>query len=278
MTLAAARAIVVLAGLVLAVVVLGALGAGVLSPHDPNEQHLMKRNRPPAWIAGGLPEHPLGTDALGRDMLSRLLHGGRVTLAVSVSAVALAGGVGVALGVAAGFFGGALDELAMRVLDVQLAIPVLLLAVALIAVFDISLRSLVGVLGMAGWVIYARVIRSQVLSLREREFIVAARASGAGSLRIILRHIVPNVGGTCLVVATLEVAHVIALESALSFLGLGVRPPAMSWGSVLGDGRDYLARAWWIVTFPGLAISAVVLSVNLVGDALRDRLDPALRA
>jgi peptide/nickel transport system permease protein len=205
------------------------------------------------------------------------LYGGRITLLVAVLAVTLSALLGTILGLLAGFCRGAVDEIIMRVADVQLAIPVLLLAITLIAVLDVSLQNIILVLALSGWVPYARILRSQVLSIKEREFICAAIALGASRWHIIPRHVLPNVIGTCLVLATLDVANMMILEAALSFLGLGVRPPAFSWGSIMGDGRDYISTSWWIVTFPGLAISVVILSVNLLGDALRDHYDPQLR-
>jgi peptide/nickel transport system permease protein len=265
-------------GLVLVAITIATLVAPAIARYDPNEQQLRQRLRPPAWLAGGAADHPLGTDPLGRDVLTRLLYGGRVTLLVSLSAVCISGILGVLVGLLAGFFRGPIDEALVRLIDMQLAIPVLLLAVTLIAVFDVSLRSLVLALGSAGWVVYGRVIRSQVLSLRQREFIEAARALGSGDWRIIGRHLLPNVANTCFVLATLEMANMMIIESSLSFLGLGVRPPDVSWGAMIADGRDYITSAWWVVVFPGLTISAVILSVNVLGDVLRDRLDPELAA
>jgi peptide/nickel transport system permease protein len=267
-----------MSGLVLVVMTVATLAAPALARYDPNDQQLRERLRPPAWLAGGTGEHPLGTDPLGRDILTRLLYGGRVTLLVSVLAVCISGILGILVGLMAGFFRGPIDEALVRLIDMQLAIPVLLLAVTLIAVFDVSLRSLVLALGAAGWVVYGRVIRSQVLSLRQREFIEAARALGAGDWRILGWHLLPNVANTCLVLATLEVANMMILESALSFLGLGVRPPDVSWGTMIADGRDYITSGWWVVVFPGLTISAVIIAVNIVGDVLRDRLNPELSA
>jgi len=262
--------------IILVVAVLGALGAHVLAPYGANDQELAKALLPPAWLTGGSPEHLLGTDVLGRDLFSRILYGARDTLLISTTAVVLSGILGISLGLISGYGGGMTDEIIMRLVDVQLSIPILLLAITVIAVMNVSIRSLVLAVGLSAWVTYARIIRSQALSLKEHEFIEAARASGAGELRIVFRHVLSNVANSCLVLGTLEIANMIILTTALSFLGLGVRPPEVDWGSIVGDGRDYITTAWWIVTFPGLAISLVILSVNLVGDELRDRLDPEL--
>src|SRR5574337_427738 len=248
----AARGIVGLAAAVLLVATVASLLAGMLASHNPNDQQLTKRLLPPAWATGGTWEYPLGTDPLGRDLYSRLLYGGRTTLLIALAAVSLSAVIGIVLGLVSGFYGGLVDELTMRLADLQLAIPSILLAIALIAVLDISLRSVVLVLGISGWVMYSRIIRAQILTIKQHEYVLAARAIGARDLRIILRHILPNVVNTFLVLATLEAARVITLESALSFLGLGIRPPAMSWGSILADGRDDMTTAWWTVTFPGI--------------------------
>jgi len=261
----------------LGTIILVAVFAPVLAPHDPYAQHLELRAGAPtlSWSTAGA--YPLGNDQLGRDILSRLIYGSRISLLVGAVAVVLGGAAGVALGLAAGYFGGWPDRLIMRAADIQLAFPFILLAMAIIAVAGPGLVKLVAVLALSGWVTYARVVRSEVLSVREREFVQAARAMGVHDGRIVARHILPNVAAPIIVVATLELARVVILEAALSFLGLGVQPPAPSWGRMLADGRDFLATAWWISTFPGLAIMALVLGVNLVGDWLRDMLDPRIR-
>jgi peptide/nickel transport system permease protein len=253
-----------------------ALLAPQLAPWDPARQMLLKRLRPPAWEARGLREHPLGTDHLGRDILSRILYGGRISLAVSLSSVALAATLGVTLGLCAGFFGGRADAIIMRVVDVFLAIPYILLAMGVVFALGPSLLNVILVMGATRWVQFARIVRADVLSIREREFVVGARARGNRALRLLVRHVVPNALTPIIVVATLELAFMIIYESALSFLGLGVQPPTPTWGWMLADGRNYIATAWWLATFPGLAIMLTVLAVNLLGDWLRDRLDPRL--
>jgi peptide/nickel transport system permease protein len=258
------------------IIVLTAALAPLLSPHDPLRQDLERRAGAPTRAGLRMGAHPLGNDQLGRDILSRLIHGSRVSLGVGIVAVILGGTIGVGLGITAGYFGGWPDRLIMRVADIQLAFPFILLAMAIIAVAGPGIAKLIVVLALSGWVTYARVVRSEVLSVREREFVAAARAIGLRDGRIMLRHVLPNVAAPIIVVATLELARVVILEAALSFLGLGVQPPTPSWGRMLADGRDFLATAWWISTFPGLAIMALVLGVNLVGDWLRDVLDPRI--
>ncbi len=255
-------------------------GAAVLAPQiapwDPARQMLLKRLRPPMWEARGLREHPLGTDHLGRDILSRILYGGRISLGVGLSAVTLSCLIGVTLGLLAGFHGGRADAFIMRVVDVFLAIPYILLAMGVVFALGPSLLNVILVMAMTRWVQFARIVRADVLSIREREFVSGARARGNRSTRLLLRHVLPNALTPIIVVATLELAFMIIYESALSFLGLGVQPPTPTWGWMLSDGRNYVATAWWLATFPGLAIMLTVLAVNLLGDWLRDTLDPRL--
>jgi peptide/nickel transport system permease protein len=264
--LAIAGALVVLGAVVLAA------AAPALAPGDPIKNALLDRLTPPTWGR----EHPLGTDTLGRDVASRLLHGARVSLLVGFSAVLLAGGVGVALGLVSGWYRGWLDDLLMRLGDVQLAFPVLVLAVAVLAVLGASLLNLILVLGVTGWITYARIVRGEVLTLRERDFVAAARALGASDAWIVRRHLLPNVLPPITVVATFSVARTIIAEASLSFLGLGVPAPEPSWGAMLDEGRNYIMTGWWLALFPGLAILLLVLGINLVGDWLRDVLDPRL--
>jgi peptide/nickel transport system permease protein len=256
-------------------------GAAVLAPQiapwDPGRQMLLKRLRPPAWEARGLREHPLGTDHLGRDILSRILYGGRISLGVGLSAVTFSGLIGVTLGLLAGFHGGRTDAFIMRVVDVFLAIPYILLAMGVVFALGPSLVNVILVMAVTRWVQFARIVRADVLSIREREFVSGARARGSRSMRLLLRHVLPNALTPIIVVATLELAFMIIYESALSFLGLGVQPPTPTWGWMLADGRNYIATAWWLATFPGLAIMLTVLAVNLLGDWLRDTLDPRLQ-
>jgi len=265
-SLALVGALVVLAAVVLAV------AAPALAPGDPIKNSLLDRLTPPTW--GG--EHPLGTDTLGRDVASRLLHGARVSLLVGFSAVLLAGVSGVVLGLVSGWYRGWLDDVLMRVGDVQLAFPVLVLAVAVLAVLGASVVNLILVLGVTGWITYARIVRGEVLTLRERDFVAAARALGADDAWILRRHLLPNVLPPITVVATFSVARTIIAEASLSFLGLGIPAPAPSWGAMLDEGRNYITTGWWLALFPGLAILLLVLGINLVGDWLRDVLDPRL--
>jgi peptide/nickel transport system permease protein len=263
--------------IVLTAVVGAALLASMLAPFDPSEQDISQRLKPPGGVDAQGRTHVLGTDHLGRDILSRILFGSRIALLVAFSAVAIAGTLGLGIGLLSGYFGGRLDDLFMRLADIQLAFPFILLAIAVIGVLGPSLRNIIIVVGVSGWVVYARIVRGEVLSLREREFVQAAIAMGSAHRRVILRHIVPNAFTPWLVIATLDMARVIILESALSFLGLGVQPPTPTWGGMLADGRVYLSTAWWLATFPGLAILVTVLGINLLGDGLRDTFDPRLK-
>ncbi|MBY5972037.1 ABC transporter permease [Ferrimonas balearica] len=267
-------------GFVLLVVIVAlALLAPLLDLPDPTRGDLRARLAGPTWEGLFSPgAHPLGTDEVGRDILSRLIHGSRMTLMVASTAVVLGGIVGTVLGILAGYKGGFIDRLLMRLVDIQLAIPLMLLALLVVAALGPSIRNVVLVLALTSWIRYARIIRAQVLSLREREFVQSARAIGASTARIMFLHILPNVLTPALVVGTLELARVIIMDAALSFLGLGVQPPTPSWGRMLADGRVYLSSAWWTVTFPGLAIVLTVLSVNLFGDWLRDYFDPKTRS
>jgi peptide/nickel transport system permease protein len=265
------------AALLVAAAAVCALLAPRLSPHDPTRGDLSARLRPPAWAAAGSAAHPLGTDQLGRDVLSRVLHGARVSLLVGLVSSVLGGSVGVALGMLAGYLRGRTDAVVAKLIDVQLAFPFLLLAITVIAVLGPSLRNLLAILALSGWVSYARVVRGQTLSLRETEFIHSARGLGCPDWWILGRHVFPNVVSSALVIMTTEIGRLIVLESTLSFLGLGVPPPTPSWGMALADGKEYLITGWWMATFPGLAIMLVVLSMNILGDGVRDLLEPRLR-
>jgi peptide/nickel transport system permease protein len=267
---------ITLATLVVLAMVAAGISAPAVAPLDPVEQNVIDRLAPPFFMEGGTWEHILGTDHLGRDVLSRLIYGARIALIVGVTTVTVSGFVGLAIGLVAGYFGGWTDTAFMRLLDIQLSMPFMLLALTIIGILGPSLRNIVIVLALTGWVVYARIVRAEILSLRTREFVVACRSLGGSNARIIVRHLLPNVRSSVLVVSTIEVARMMLLESALSFLGLGVRPPTPSWGAMLADGRIYLASAWWLPTLPGLAISVTVLAVNTVGDGLRDYLDPEL--
>jgi peptide/nickel transport system permease protein len=269
--------LVVCSGLILLGLVVTAIFAPQVAPHNPTRERLIDRLLPPAWAEDGDWQYVLGTDHLGRDLLSRIIYGSRVSLVVGFTAVIIGGVLGTTLGVIAGFFGGPSDEVIMALADMQLAFPTILLAIAIIAVLGPSFSNLVFVIGISGWVTYARVARGQVLSLREKEFVEAIRAQGGSRLRIIWRHILPNTLAPLIVVATLDLARTIILESTLSFLALGIQPPTPSWGGMLSDGREYLLSAWWIATFPGVALMLTALSFNRLGDWLRDRTDPRLR-
>jgi len=263
--------------LIVGLVAVVAIAAPLLARRDPIEQDLVEVLKPPFWQADGSLEHPLGTDHLGRDVYSRLVYGARISLIISVTAALLGAVVGVGAGLAAGYYGGRIDTVIMRIVDLNLAFPLILLALAVVAILGPSLRNLIIVMAITTWMIYARVVRGISLGLREREFVQAARAIGARDARIIVRHILPNVFAPVVVIWTLEVARVILMESALSFLGLGVPPPTPTWGRMLAEGRDYLTVAGWIATFPGLVIMFTVLGINFFGDGLRDLLDPRLR-
>jgi peptide/nickel transport system permease protein len=259
----------ILGWLLLGLVVFGAVGANVLATHDPQAQDLTANLRPPG-AAGFL----LGTDSLGRDVLSRILFGARISLLVGVSAVLIQGSLGTVLGLLAGYLGGALDLTVMRLADLQLSIPPLILAIGVMAVLRPSLVNLILILGVAGWPYYARLVRGEVLSLRRREFVDAARCVGCGNTAILLRHVLPNILASLIVLATFFVPLMIIQEAVLSFVGVGVPPSVPSWGSMVADGRDFLSTAWWIATLPGLAIFVTVVGINLAGDWLRDALDP----
>jgi peptide/nickel transport system permease protein len=273
----ARRRTALLGFLVVALVILVAILAPVISPFDPLEQDIGQRLKPPGWQDAQGRVHPLGTDHLGRDIAARIIFGSRVALVVGLAAVLISGMLGLLIGLVAGYFGGRVDDLLMRLADIQLAFPFILLAIAVIGVLGPSLRNIIIVIGVSSWVVYARIVRGEVLSIREREYVQAAIALGSRDGRILLHHVLPNTFTPWLVVATLDMARVIVIESALSFLGLGVQPPTPTWGGMLADGRVYLSTAWWLATFPGLAILVTVLGINLFGDGLRDTLDPRLK-
>ena len=265
------------AAAVMLVIVSTTVAAPWLAPYSPVEVDITHRLGPPAWMEGGKIQHLLGTDQIGRDLLSRMIYGGRVSLLIGVFAVLLSSTIGVLLGLAAGYFGPRVDWTIMTVVNVMLTFPFVLLALAVIAVLGPSLVNMVIVLGVADWPLYARVIRAETLAIRERDFITAGRALGMSHRRIIFRQILPNLVSVIVVIATLQVARVIILESFLSFLGLGVQPPTPAWGNMLGEGRVYMLNSWWIAAFPGAAIFITTLAINLMGNALRDWLDPHMK-
>ncbi len=269
--------VVLLLALLMAILVMPAVLAPWLAPHDPLEGRLAHKLKPPAWLPGGDWTYPLGTDPLGRDMLSRLIHGARVSLSVSLVAILIGGIVGTALGLVAGYFGGWTDTLIMRGVDVAFSMPTILLALVLAAVIGPSFQTVILIVALLLWARYARQVRGEVLSVRERDFVAQARIVGCSHLRIIASHVLPNVTNTLIVLATLQVGYVILLEGTLSFLGVGIPPPSPAWGLMVATGRGLIVSAWWVSFFPGLAIVLTVLILNLLGDWLRDRFDPRLR-
>lgn len=263
-------------GTILSVFVLvGALGP-ILISRDPVAIDLSSSLQPPVF-AGGEWEYPLGTDQLGRDILTRLVHGARVSLLVAFAAVVIAGAVGVTIAVIAGYLGGRLDAFLMRATDATMAFPVLLLAIVIVGIYGASTRNVIIILAFAGWPQYARVLRSEVLRIKTNDFVTMTRTMGGGAWWIIRRHILPNLAATLLVLVSLQVGLAIIAEGSLSFLGIGVPPPAPSWGGMLSDGRAYLTQAWWLPTMPGIALSLVVLASNMMGDWLRVNNDPTTK-
>ena len=255
-------------------VIVSAIGAGWLAPRDPLAQEILARLQPPGWSDGDGWTAWLGTDHVGRDILSRLLYGGRISLLISLTSVAGSLAIGLLLGLVAGFYGGSLETLIMRLTDLQLAFPFILLALAIVALLGPSLVNIVVVFTVTSWPIYARVVRGSVLALKQQDFVTAARALGRAEWGILARHVAPNTVAPLTVIAFFEIARMIITEAALGFLGLGVQPPAATWGNMLADGRDYIRDAWWLSAFPGLAIMVMAAGVNLLGDGLRDILDP----
>lgn len=250
--------------------------ANFIVPCSPYDQELENKLKPPLWKNADGERHLLGTDHLGRDVLSRIIYGIRVSLLIGIMAVAISAVFGVALGLIAGFYGGIFDDIIMRIADVQLAIPLILLAISVIVILGSSIQVLIVVIGLTQWMAYARMVRGETLSLREKDFVTSAYAVGASDLRIITRYIFPNTLSSVMVLITLNMATVIVLEAGLSFLGLGIQPPEPSLGTMLSESKNYLSRAWWLSTFPGLTIMIIILAINLFGDGLRDVMDPRL--
>ena len=244
---------------------------------DPLEGRVTERLTPPVWQEGGSWKHPLGTDKVGYDIASRVIHGARVSLIVASLSILTGGFVGTTLGLIAGYYGGWLDHVIMRLVDIKLSIQSVLLALVLVGVMGPGFHTVIIVIALVLWVRYARLVRGETLALKNQDFVAKARVAGASNLRIMARHIFPNVVNTIIVLATLEVGQVILLEAGLSFLGVGIPRPTPAWGLMVADGRDLIVRAWWVAFFPGMAILLTVLSMNLLGDWLRDRLDPKLR-
>lgn len=273
------RSILGLVGVGLAAAtVAAALLAPVIAPASPTSVALGSRLLPPMARDRVGVLHPLGTDPLGRDVLSRIVYGARISLIVGAASVALAGVLGLTAGLVSGYVGLAVDTVIMRIVDLQLAFPFILLALAIVALLGPSVTNIVLVFVFTSWPVYARTARASVLVIRSLEYVEAARSAGAPASRVLLRHVLPNASGPMLVVASFEMARVIIAEAAMSFLGLGIRPPTPTWGNMLADGRAYIRDAWWLSTFPGLAIMLLAGSVNFIGDAVRDALDPRLRS
>ena len=264
-------------GIIVALLLVAAIFAPWLARHDPTVQNLSLARLPPVWAHGGNSAYWLGTDELGRDVLARIIFGARLSAIVAFSVVVIGSVFGVTLGLISGYVGGIIDDVIMRIADVQLAFPYVLLAIAVIGVIGANLITIIAVIGITSWVQYVRVVRAEVLTLREREFVQAARAVGCTARRIIFRHVLPNIVSSVTVIGTFELARAIIFEAALSFLGLGVPPQVPSWGNMLAEGRQYLDTAWWMGTFPGLAIMITVMGINVLGDGLRDAFDPSLR-
>ena len=262
---------------ILAMVLIAALGGESFAPHDPNGLNLAASFKPPFWQAGGTFEYVLGTDNLGRDVLSRIIAGARVSAIVSLYAIVFSGAIGTMLGIVAGYFGGIIDMIIVRIAEIKMAIPGLALALIFSATMDPGLSTVILVIVLTYWTWYARIIRSEILSLRERDYVAFAKVAGVSSLTIFFRHLLPNIFNTLIVLMTLQVGQVILFEASLSFLGLGIQAPDTSWGLMLADARQYITYAWWGITMPGIAIMLTCLSSNLVGDWLRDLLDPKRR-
>jgi len=263
--------------MVFALVLVAAIAAPLLAPNDPFAIRIIQRLKPPGYVNGAGVTFWLGTDSLGRDILSRVIYGARVSLLVGLSAVAISGTIGLLLGLISGYFGGLIDDIVMRVADIQLSFPTILLALAIMAVLGSGLDKLILVLGVTGWVQYGRIVRGQVLSIKQDEFVLAAKATGEKTWRILFQHILPNIWSPIIVVASFTVASNIVAEASLSFLGVGVPPSVPSWGTMLADGRQYIGVADWLTIPAGLAISLTVLAINILGDWLRDFLDPRLK-
>lgn len=262
---------------ILTLMLIAAIFGDSLAPYDPNGLDLASSFRPPFWQAGGSFAHPLGTDNLGRDILSRIIGGAHVSMVVAFYAIVFSGGIGGLIGMISGYFGGIVDAVIMRLVDIQMSIPSLALALMLAAVLSPSLSTVVIVVVVSYWTWYARIIRGEILSLKERDYVALARVAGCGTGVIFARHLLPNIMNTVFVLATLQIGQVIIFEASLSFLGLGIQMPDVSWGLMLADARAYLTNAWWAITMPGIAIMVTCLSSNLIGDWLRDSLDPKRR-
>jgi peptide/nickel transport system permease protein len=258
-------------------VILVAIFAPQVAPHDPARRDILQRLKPPAWVEGSDPAHVLGTDALGRDILSRVIFGARISLLVGFAVVVVAGVFGTVLGMVSGFYGGRVDQIIMRLTDIQTAFPGVLLVLAVLTMVGPSILNLIFVLSLNGWMVYARMARGQVLSMREQPFVEAAVSVGCRTGRVIFSHVLPNLASPLLTLSTLELARIILTEATVSFLGIGVQPPDTSWGLMIAEGQDYIDTSWWLVTLPGLAVAITVLAVNLLASWLRTAADPVQR-
>jgi peptide/nickel transport system permease protein len=262
---------------VFALVVIAAIGGENIAPHDPNGLDLGSAFKPPSWLEGGSIDYLLGTDNLGRDIFSRIIAGARISLEVAIYSIVISGGIGALIGMIAGYFGKSVDAIIMRLVDIQMSIPSLALALVIATVLSPSLTTVIVVISITYWTWYARIIRGEILSLKERDYVALARIAGCSTAAIFARHLLPNIMNTLLVLASLQVGQVIIFEASLSFLGLGIQSPDVSWGLMLADARNYITNAWWAITLPGIAIMLTCLSANLIGDWLRDTLDPRRR-
>ena len=258
-------------------VIVMAIVPWLFSPHDPLEQSLIRHLKPPGFVDADGNIFYLGTDQLGRDILSRVIWGSRVSIAVGIAAVFVSGLIGITTGLIAGYYGGKIDAIISRIVDATLAIPFVLLAISIIAILGASLQNIVLAIALRTWTVYTRVVRGEVFSLKETDMITGARSAGCGTVRIMLIYLLPNVFSSTLVVATIYLGRMIIIEASFSFLGMGVPPPTPTWGGMLAFGRGYLDTAWWLTFFPGIVLTLTVLSVNLLGDWIRDVLDPRLK-
>jgi peptide/nickel transport system permease protein len=268
---------VVPVAILILLLVIPAIFAPLVAPHDPLKGSLSKRLKPPVWAEGGSIEYPLGTDKMGRDILSRMIYGARISLLVSFMAIFVGGSIGTTLGLVSGYFGGKIDALIMRLVDITLSLPTILLALVLVSAVGPSFSTVITVIALIIWARYARQARAETLTVKEQDFIARARVAGASHTRIMVRYIFPNIVNTLVVLATLQVGAIILLESTLSFLGVGIPRPTPAWGVMVADGRELIVTAWWVSMFPGVGIMLTVLSLNLFGDWLRDHLDPKLK-
>ncbi len=263
---------------VLASFVVAAIFADLIAPHDPTQNNLIGRLQPPAFVNGGSADHLLGTDQLGRDLLSRIIHGARVSLAIAFLGTLFGAALGAVCGLTSGFLRGRVDEAMMLLVDAYVALPFLIIALSVVAMLGSSMRVLTLLAALAGWASYTRVTRGLTLRARKEQYVLAARSVGVGPLRLIFRHVLPNVFAPLIVLTTFELTGIILLEASLSFLGFGIQPPTPAWGLMVSEGREYLHSAWWVGVFPGVVIMLVAISVSLTGDWLRDVLDPTLRS